>query len=176
MLATPSLGFCLKVKATVDKTGQFYRVPDHEIGTHIALRWKNRVRFILPRDAAGQKTYWKTFHPGWFEFPLRAMAFMPRSLGSVCCVETDNLASIREAIGTDAGLSCCHSGAPGIWSKDTILLLDRKTAEPLYIVKAGFGEAVGTLLLNEANWLQSMRAVATLADNVPGLVAHRIGD
>jgi hypothetical protein len=166
----------LKAKSIVDEARQFYRASERGAGTHIALRWKNRMRFILPRDAAGQKAYWKIFHPGWLELPLRAIAYMPPSFGSASCVETDNLASIRKAIGTEVGLSCCHAGAPGVWSKDTILLLDKKTVEPLYVVKAGFGEAVSALLCNEAKWLHNLRAQASLANHIPEVFAHSFGE
>jgi hypothetical protein len=159
----------------VDEAGQFYKAQDQPVGTYLALRWNGRVRYIVPRDAAGQKACWKLFHPGRLELPLRAMARMPRLLGAVSCVEADKLASIREAISKDAGLSCCRTGAPGVWSKDTILFLDHN-AEPLYIVKAGAGEAVDFLLRNEANWLQTLHDQASLADHIPEIVAHRSGE
>ena len=82
---------------------------------------------------------------------------------------------IREAIGKEAGLSCCRTGTPGVWSKDTILLFNKETAEPLYIIKAGIGEAVDLLLRNEAKWLKSLRDEASLADHIPELVTHRTG-
>jgi len=157
----------------VTEAVRFYHEQDRAIGTHIALSWRDRVRFILPHDAAGQKTYWKIFHPGWVELPLRAIAYMPRIFGSAGCAEDDNLAFIRVAIGAEAGLSSSHVGAPGVWSKDTLLFLERETSEPLFIVKAGFGEAVGSLLCNEANWLLTMRDQASLANHIPELVIYR---
>jgi hypothetical protein len=163
----------LKAKAVVNEVSRFYRAQDQPIGTHLAVRWKDRVRFILPRDTAAQKAYWKIFHPGWLELPLRAIACLPRPLGLVSCVESHNLAIIRKAIGAEAGLSCCHVGAPGVWSKVTLLFVDKKTAEPLYFVKAGFGEAVGSLLCNEASWLRTMRDQASLTDHIPELVIQR---
>ena len=140
------------------------------------LRWNGRVRFTVPRDAAARQACWKTFHPGRLEFFLRAMACMPRLSGAVSCVENDKLESIRETIGNDAGLSCCRSGAPGPWTKDTILFLHRKTTEPLYFVKAGAGNAVDILLCNEANWLRILREQASLVDHIPELVAYRSGE
>jgi hypothetical protein len=159
----------------VDEVGRFYRTPDQPIGTHLALRWKGRVRYTVPCDAAARQACWKTFRPGRLEIALRAMARLPRVFGAVSCVEAERLASIREAVGQEAGLSCCRAGAPGPWSKDTILLLDKKTAEPLYIVKAGDGEAVDSLLRNEAKWLLTLRAQASLANHIPEVVAHRSG-
>lgn len=103
------------------------------------------------------------------------MACMPRLSGAVSCVENEKLESIRETIGDNAGLSCCRAGAPGPWTKDTILFLHRKTLDPLYIVKAGTGEAVGLLLRNEANWLRTLRDQASLVDHIPELVAYRSG-
>jgi hypothetical protein len=103
------------------------------------------------------------------------MAHLPRLLGSVSCVESERLALIRDAVGNEAGQSCCRAGAPGPWSKDTILLLRSKTAEPLYIVKAGVGEAADSLLRNEAYWLRTLRDRASLIDHIPQLVAHRSG-
>jgi hypothetical protein len=159
----------------VDDVDRFYKTPDQHTGTHLALRWNGRVRFTVPRDAAGQKACWKLFHPGRLEFPLRAIARLPRLLGAVSCVEADNLALIREAIGNEAGLSCCRAGAPGPWSKDTILFLDNKTTEPVYVVKAGAGEAVDRLLQNDAKWLRVLRDLPALAGHVPNLVAHHSG-
>jgi hypothetical protein len=91
-------------------------------------------------------------------------------------VENEKLQSIRNTIGNDAGLSCCRSGAPGPWTKDTILFLHSKTTEPLYFVKAGSGEAVDLLLRNEANWLRNLRDQASLVDHIPELVASRSGE
>jgi hypothetical protein len=107
--------------------------------------------------------------------PLRAKAAMPGLLGSVDCVESENLRTIREAIGKEAGLSSCRAGSPGPWSKETILLLDKETAEPLYLVKAGAGEAVDALLRNEADWLATLRDQLSLAGHIPELIAHRSG-
>jgi hypothetical protein len=106
---------------------------------------------------------------------MRAMAGLPRLLGSVACVESENLAIIRETIGKEAGLSSCRAGAPGPWSKDTILLLDKECAKPLYLVKAGAGEAVDALLQNEAEWLRNLRDEPSLVDHIPNLAAHRSG-
>jgi hypothetical protein len=103
------------------------------------------------------------------------MARWPQLFGAASCVEAENLASIRQVLGEDAGLSCSRAGAPGPWSKDTILFLDRKTIEPQYIVKAGTGKAVDLLLQNESNWIHALRQNASLTDHVPELVAHRVG-
>jgi hypothetical protein len=159
----------------VDEVSRFYRARDQSIGTHLALRWKGRVRYTIPREKAGQRACWKVFRPGKLEIPLRAMASLPRILGSVGCVESEKLALIRDAIGNVAGLSCCRAGAEGVWSKDTILLLNEKTAEPLCIVKAGTGEAVDSLLRNEANWLRTLRDQAPLVGHIPELIAYRSG-
>jgi hypothetical protein len=160
----------------MDEAGRFYKAQDQSNGTHLALRWKGRVRFTVPREAAGQQACWNVFHPGRLELPLRAMARLPRLLGSVSCVEAEKLATIREEIGKAVGLSCCRTGAPGPWSKDTILFLDKRTAEPLYIVKAGVGAAVDSLLQNEANWLRTLQDQAPLADHIPELIVHRSGE
>jgi hypothetical protein len=103
------------------------------------------------------------------------MTRAPHLLGAVRCKEGEKLASIRRTIRTEAGLSCRCAGAPGVWYKDTILLLDRKTIAPLYIVKAGAGEAVDLLLRNEAKWLKDLGGQAALADHIPELIAHCSG-
>jgi hypothetical protein len=159
----------------VDEVGLFYRAQDQAIGTHLALLWKGRLRFTVPRSTAGQKACWRVFHPGRLGIPLRARALAPRLLGAVNCVEAEALASIRGALGSEVGLSCCRTGAPGVWSKDTILFLD-KLAKPLYIVKAGSGTDVDSLLKNEAAWLEKLRSEAAIADHVPELVVHRSGE
>jgi hypothetical protein len=165
----------LNTKAIVDKAGRFYKAQDRFIGTHLALRWNGRLRFIVPREAAALKVCFNTFHPGWKELPLRAMAHLQRIMGAKSCVEDTRLKSIRDVIGIDAGLSCCRAGTPGPWSKDSILFLDKKAVMPFCIVKAGTGEAVDVLLQNEANWLRSLRDQASLAGHIPELVAHRSG-
>ena len=159
----------------MDKVGLFYKVQDHPAGTHLALRWKGRIRFTIPRDIAAQQTCWKIFRPGRAELMLRVMARLPRISGAISCVENENLLLIRKEIGKEAGLSCCRTGAPGPWSKDTILLLYKNNDETMYIVKAGAGEAVNTLLQNEANWLRTLRDQPTLAGHIPDLVAHCSG-
>jgi hypothetical protein len=138
----------------------------------LALRWRGRVRYIIPREVAAQQACWNVFQPGTLEFPLRAMARLPGLLGTVNCVEAESLASIREAIGNEAGPSCCRAGAEGVWTKDTILFLDEKTAEPLYLVKAGPVEAVSALLRNEANWLRKLGNQPLLVDHIPELISH----
>jgi hypothetical protein len=159
----------------VDKVGLFYIRQDYPHGTHLALRWKGRIRFTIPRDIAAQQTCWKIFRPGRAELMLRVMARLPRISGAISCVENENLLLIRKAIGKDTGLSCCRTGTPGPWSKDTILLLNMSTNEPMYIVKAGAGEAVDLLLQNEATWLRTLRDQPALADHIPDLVAHNSG-
>lgn len=165
----------METKAIVDEVNRYYRGQARPIGSHLALRWKGRVRYIVPRVAAGQQACWQVFRPGKLGIPLCAMTRLPRLLGAVSCVEAEGLASIREVIGKEAGLSCLRAGAEGVWSKDTILFLDKKTAEPLYIVKAGTGVAVDSLLKNEANWLRNLQNHASLVGHVPKLVAHRSG-
>ena len=161
--------------AAVVEVSRFYRSTDQSFGTHLALRWKGRVRYTVPREAASQRACWKFFQPGRLDVPLRAMAHLPRLLGAVSCVEAENLASIRGAIGTAPGLSCCRAGAPGPWSKDTILFLDKRLSAPLYVVKAGTGEEVCNFLRNEADWLRALRDSPFLHNNVPELVVHRSG-
>lgn len=176
MWSMPSQEQRSSTKAIVDRVSSFYRAQqDQASGTHLALRWNGRVRFVVPRESAAQEACWKTFRHGRLKFPLRAMARLPGFFGAVSCVEDEKLKFIREAIGKDAGLSCCRAGAPGPLSKDTILLLRKKTAEPLYIVKAGEGEAVDLLLRNEASWLQTLRSHAALFDHIPEIVAHQSG-
>lgn len=158
----------------MDEAGRFYKTEDRAVGTHIALRWNGRVRFTVPREIAAQHVCWRTFRPGRINFPLLAMARLPRLFGAVNCVEAETLASIRETLGSEAGLSCCRAGTPGVWSKNTILFLDRG-AKPKYIVKAGAGKDVDSLLKNEADWLQRLRGQPELADYVPEIVTHRSG-
>jgi hypothetical protein len=158
----------------MDEAGRFYKTEDRAVGTHIALRWNGRVRFTVPRDAAAQQACWRTFRPRRLKFPMLAMARLPRLFGAVNCVEAETLASIRQTLGRETGLSCCCAGAESVWSKDTILFLDSKT-KPLYIVKAGAGKAVDSLLENEAAWLQVLRNHAALKDRIPEFVAHHSG-
>ena len=159
----------------MDEVNRFYRAQEQPAGTHLALCWRGRVRYTVPREAAAQRACWGVFRPGRLEFPLRAMARFPRLLAAVNCVESENLTSIREAIGKEAGLSCCRAGAEGVWTKDTILFLDKKTVEPVYLVKAGSIGAVDALLRNEANWLRELRKQPRLVDHIPELIARGTG-
>jgi hypothetical protein len=156
----------------VNEVSRFYDAQNQLRGTHVALRWNGRMRYAVPCEPAAQKACWKIFQPGRLELPLRAMASLPRLCGAINCVESETLVSIRKTIGYEAGFSCCRTGAPGPWSKDTILLLDDRTVTPLCIVKGGAGEAVGSLLRNEANWLQSLQAQASLGEHVPRLIGY----
>ena len=158
------------------EAGRFYRDQTGSSSTHLALRWKGRVRYTVPLETAGQKACWQVFGPGVLGIPLRAMARMPRLPGSIGCTEGAPIRLIRVAIGEETGLSCCRTGAAGPWSKDTILFLDKQNAKPVYFVKAGVGAAVNSLLQNEADWLRKLRGDSTLALHVPEMVAHRSGD
>lgn len=162
------------MKATVYEAGQFYHEAEPSAASHLALRWKGRMRYAVPSDARAQRACWKLFQPGRLEFPLRAMARLPQLFGAIHCVESEKLNLIRKAVGGDAGVSCCRTGAPGPWSKDTILLLDHSD-EPLLIVKAGAGESVDRLMRNEAEWLRVLRNLPQLAGHLPEMVAHRAG-
>jgi len=162
--------------AIVDEVSVLYRASDQCTATHLALRWKGRVRYTVPRDAAGQQACWKVFRPGKLGIPLKAMAGLPRLFSSKSCTEGAEIASMREAIGREAGLSCCRAGSEGSWTKDTVLLLDQKTVAPLYIVKTGAGATISALLQNEANWLRMLRDQASLVYHVPELIAHRTGE
>jgi hypothetical protein len=153
---------------------RFYEAERQLAGTHLALRWNGRVRYTVPRKLAGQKACWRVFQPGRLGIPLRAMALLPWLPGSTGCVESENLALIRESIGKEAGLSSCRGGHPGPWYKETILFLDERD-EPLYVVKAGAGEEVDGLFQNEVNWLRALRDQPSLAGHIPELVAHRSG-
>jgi len=115
------------------------------------------------------------FRPGPLGIPLRAMARLPRMLGAVSCHESADLALIRSAVGGDAGLSCCRAGAPGPWSKETILFLSQGNNHPMYLAKAGTGEAVRALLQNESEWVKTLRAEPSLTEHVPELIAHHAG-
>jgi hypothetical protein len=155
----------------VNKQTRFYVAQDGLRGTHLALYWKGKLRYTVPRDAVGQQACWKFFQPGRLGIPMRAMASLPRLLNSALCVEADNLNTIREAIGKEAGASCCRAGA--LLSKDTILLLKKENAEPLYVVKTGVGATVGGLLQNEADWLSLLREQPALSSHIPELVQYR---
>jgi hypothetical protein len=159
----------------VAELSRFYTAQDQPVGTHLALVWKGRVRYTVPRESAGQRACWDVFKPGRLGIALQAKVKLPRLLGSVGCVESERLAWVRDAIGSEAGLSSCRAGAAGPWSKDTVVLLDKKTIEPIYIVKAGAGEEVAGLLQNEASWLKTLHDLPSLADHVPELVAHHAG-
>jgi hypothetical protein len=158
----------------VIETGQFYAAQDQPAGSHLALPWRGRVRYIVPRAAAGQVACWRLFQPGRIELPLRAIARLPQIFGAIRCVESDSLAVIRKATGKNVGLTFCRLGAPGPWTKETILFLDQ-AGDPELIVKAGKGEAVDRLLLNEAEWLRLLRDQPALVGHIPEMVAHRSG-
>jgi hypothetical protein len=160
----------------VNEAGRFYTAQKKAIGTHLALRWKSQVRYVVPRTTAGRQACWEVFNPGPLLIPLCAMARFPQLLGAISCTEGAKIELMRDAIGGRAGLSCCRTGAAGPWSKDTILLLDRKNAKPLFLVKAGEGASVDCLLENEAKWLRRFGEDKTLAEHVPELVAHRSGN
>jgi hypothetical protein len=165
----------VKTEPTVDEVNRFYSAQDSGDGTHLALRWKGRIQYTVPRQAAGQRACWKVFQPGKLELPLRAMTLLPHLSGAVNCAESEDLKSIREGIGIETGLSCCRAGAEGVWTKDTILFLSQKTVEPQYVVKAGAVGAVDALLRNEAQWLHDLRGQASLTGRIPELVAYRSG-
>lgn len=154
------------------EAGRFYKTEDRAVGTHIALRWNGRVRFTVPREIAAQHICWRTFRPGRLESPLLAMARMPWLFGAAYCVETESLASIRETLGNEAGVSCRRAGL--LKDKDTILFLDRG-AKPKYMVKTGTGKDVDSLLENEAAWLRRLHSQEEIAAHVPELIAHRSG-
>lgn len=156
------------------EAGRFYTASEQLHASHLALRLKGRVRYTVPDDAAAREACWTTFRPGRLELPLRVMARLPQLFGAAYCNEGESLNSIRKALGKGAGLSCCRSGAAGVWSKDTILFLDQ-SAKPLYIVKAGSGAAVDALLQNEADWLRRLQGHAELSNHIPKLIAHRAG-
>ncbi|MGA9129368.1 MAG: phosphotransferase [Terracidiphilus sp.] len=157
----------------MDSAGHFYNVSEQVTATHRALRWMGRLRYVIPRDCTAQNVCWKTFLPGRVKLPMRAMAHFPFLPGSDRCAESQLMARIRSAIGVEAGFSCCRVGAPGPWTKDTLLFLDKGAATVRYVVKAGSGEAVDRLLHNEAKWLKHLRDDSALADHIPQLIAHR---
>ena len=101
------------------------------------------------------------------------MTHVPWLPGKASCIEGEGLVAIREAVGNEAGLSCCRAGA--LSSKNMILLLKKEKATPLYLVKAGTGTIVDYFLQNEANWLRVLHDQANLAEHLPELVAHRSG-
>lgn len=106
--------------------------------------------------------------------PLRLMARLPRFTGTGACVEGERLATIRAALGRDAGLSCCRAGGGGVWSKQTLLFSSRTKGQPHYLAKAGAGEIDNRFLHNEAEWLCELSSTS-LAEHIPKLIAHRSG-
>jgi hypothetical protein len=156
----------------LDDTGRFYTAGGGALSSHLALRWKGRVRYVVPRQAAGQRACWEVFHPGLLGIPLRAMGQMPRVFKAKDCVEGPSIASIRKIVAERGGMSCCSAGAAGVWCKDTLLFLDERINEPKCIVKVGEDKDVGRLLTNEAEWLSLLGAERSLAEHIPGLLAH----
>ena len=154
--------------------GCLYDTQDRRSATHLALRWRGRVRYLVPRDRGAQQACWSTFRPGLIGLPLRAMASLPRLFGAAGCAEAPALDALRKTLGPPAGLTCCRTGTQGVWSKDTVLFLDGES-RPYCVVKAGVGREVGALIENEAVWLQKLRNEITLAESVPALIAHRSG-
>lgn len=160
---------------TVHDVGRFYTHHDGIGASHLALSWKGRVRYTVPRDRAAQKACWEIFRPGPLGLAFRSMARLPRIFGSANCVEGVQIERIRQEIGTEAGQSCCRAGAAGPWSKDTIVLLDSHQPIPLYFAKAGVGDDVNMLLENEAKWLRRLGDQPDFAGHVPRLLAHHAG-
>ena len=160
----------------MDEGSQLYRSQEESAASHLALYWKGRLRFTVPRDRAAQRTCWALFHPGALEVPLRGMARWPRLFGVNGCVEGLGIGRIRETAGCKSELSCCRAGAAGPWHKDTIVFLEENRSRPLYFVKSGAGAAVDSLLENEAHWLRTLRCETSLAGRVPELIAHRSGE
>lgn len=153
-------------------TGRLYQAEALAAATHLALHWRGRLRYVVPRDRRAQRATWHFFHPGRTRIVFEAMTRAPRLLGAAPCVESNTLGMIRSAMASQTNFSCCNAGAGGIWSKYTVLLLDEKTIEPLCFVKAGAGAAIGSLLQNEAGWLSSLRNEPALASHVPTLITH----
>jgi hypothetical protein len=144
-------------------------------GTHLALRLRGRIRYIVPRRAAERAACWETFRPGRTEIPFRLMARLPRLSGADACVEGVRLAAIRQVLGNDAGVSCCRAGGGGVWSKLTLLFPSRTKDQPHYLVKAGAGPIDDRFLRNEAEWLCALRSYPSLAEHIPEMIAHRSG-
>lgn len=157
-------------------TGHLYQGDSAAAATHLALNWRGRLRYVVPRDRRAQRVAWHFFHPGRTRIVFEAMTRIPSLLGAAHCVESAALVAIRGAMGSQASFSCCNAGAGGVWSKYTVLLLDEKTIEPLCFVKAGAGPAIGRLLQNEAGWLSSLRDEPSLSSHVPSLIAHCHGE
>jgi len=160
----------------VDDVSPLYRVENQHDGTHLSLRWKGQVRYTVPRDKDGQQACWKVFRPGMLGVPLKAMAKLPRLLHVRSCAEGPQFQSIRAAVGPEAGLSGCRGGSEGVWSKSTVLLLDKTNKKPLCIVKVGASDTVDGLLQNEAQWLGKLRQQSELVPHLPELIAHRSGN
>jgi len=156
-------------------TGHLYQGESAAASTHLALNWRGRLRYVVPRNRRAQHAAWHFFHPGRTRVVFEAMTRMPHLLGAIRCVESAALVAIRSAMGSQASFSCCNAGAGGVWSKYTVLLLDEQTIEPICFVKAGAGAAIGKLLQNEAGWLSSLRDEPSLAGHVPALIAHCAG-
>jgi hypothetical protein len=165
-----------KTAAAMDGLSRFYIAASRPDADYLALHWKGRVRYTVPREAAGQRACWDVFRPGRLTLPMRAAARFPRLLGSSTCAEGPGIQAIRQALEAKAGLSCCRSGAAGPWSKETMLFLDKQSAKPLVFAKAGVGGAVGSLLQNEAKWLGYLGEDAGLRQHLPQLLAHRCED
>lgn len=154
------------------RTGHLYQGESAATATHLALNWRGRLRFVVPRNRAAQRATWQMFRPGRIRIVFEPMTRLPRLLGAGRCSESAQIASIRTKIGLETGFSCCRTGAGGPWSKDTLLLLDEKANEPLCFAKTGAGAAIDRLLQNEADWLRRLRDETALAGHVPALVAH----
>ncbi len=144
-------------------------------GTHLALRLRGRIRYIVPRQAAERVACWETFRPFRAEIPLRLMARLPRLSGASACVEGVRLAAIRQELGRDAGVSCCRAGGGGVWSKQTLLFSSRSKDQPHYLVKVGAGPKDSRFLRNEAEWLCALRSSTSLARHIPEMIAHGSG-
>jgi hypothetical protein len=157
-----------------DPEGLYAAAPPGE-GTHLALRLRGRIRYIIPRQAAERAACWETFRPGRAELPFRLMARLPRLSGASDCVEGERLTAIRQTRGPDLGVSCCRTGGVGVWSKQTLLFTSRSKDQPHTLVKVGAGTIDDRFLRNEAEWLCALRSSSSLAGQIPELIAYQSG-
>lgn len=168
-------GFCAKLQSklhTMGNTGHLYQGESAAAATHLALNWRGRLRYVVPRDRRAQRAAWHFFHPGRIRAVLEPMILLPRLLGTMHCAENAHLTAIRTAIDMQRGYSCCVGGAEGVWSKDTLMFLCEGSAQPLYLVKAGAGPVVDRLLACEALWLRTLSVEPALHSHIPEIVAH----
>jgi hypothetical protein len=144
--------------------------------THRAVRHGQRVRYILPQDSAARHAAMHFFASDLRgRLTARALAALSALRGAEPRCATPLLHEIAARLGGNTGTCAIANGAPGPWTKSTVLFLDAKH-RPAAVVKLGVTEAAARLIAGEAQWLTQLGALPGLAPAVPRLLGFHRGD